>query len=128
MWQACSARSAGWTRLRLVGVQCLEQRGGKTARRPEARPGGDVRHGGDFQRAGGHIDQAHGLADDRMLDGIDGRDALQLGILDDQVRHERLVERDVDVLVDGGGDEKTRVFAVIAGQVGAAAAEGNAQG
>ena len=55
-------------------------------------------------------------------------DALDLRILDDQLAHERLVHGDVDVLVDGGGDEEAAVLAVVRRQVGAAAAEADAQG
>ena len=56
-----------------------------------------------------------------MFDFIDGGDAFQLRVFDDQFLNERLVQRDVNVLVDRCGDEKTAVFPVVGGQVGAAA-------
>ena len=38
------------------------------------------------------------------------------------------IDGDIDVLVDRRGDEEPPVFPVVGGQVGAAAAEGDAQG
>ncbi len=63
-----------------------------------------------------------------MLDLVRGGHPLQPGVLQNPLGHESLVQGDVDVFVDGRGDEETRVFLVIAGEVRAAAAEGNAKG
>ena len=67
------------------------------------------------------------FADDRVLDLVHGSHALELRVLDDQLVDERAMERDVDVLVDRGRDDEAAVLAVVRRQVGAAAAEGNAQ-
>ena len=56
------------------------------------------------------------------------RDPLVLRGLDDQLVVEGAMQRDVDVLVDRARDEKSAVLAVIRGKVGAASAEGDAQG
>ena len=53
------------------------------------------------------------LADDRVLDVLDIGDALELRILDEVLRLEGLVQRDVDVLVDGRRDEEAAVFAIV---------------
>src|SRR5579883_440718 len=55
------------------------------------------------------------------------RHALQLGVLDDEVVGEVVVDGDVDVLVDGRCDEEAAVAFVERRQVRAAAAEGDAQ-
>ena len=110
-----------------MGVQRLEQRRGEAARRAEPGAGRNVGHAGDFQRVRLKSDQLERFADDRMLDLVDRLHALELGIFDDQVVDEGLVQRDVDVLVDRRRDQEAAVLAVIGRQVGAAAAQRDAQ-
>src|SRR6185503_2177654 len=111
----------------LVGVQGLEERGREAPRGPEARARRDVRHAGQLQVGSLDAQQGQGLPDDRMAQLGRGPDALQARVLDDQLRDEGLVQRDVHVPVDGGGDQEPRVLAVVGGQVGAAAPQGDAQ-
>ena len=54
-------------------------------------------------------------------------DALQLGVFDNQVWHERFVQRDVHILVNGRRDQETAVLLIIGGQIRAAAAKADAQ-
>ena len=63
-----------------------------------------------------------------VLDFLDGADALQFGILEDDLRHEGLVQRDIDVFINRRGDEKAAVLTVIGGEIGSAAADGETQG
>ena len=63
----------------------------------------------------------------RLLDFVHGGDALELGILDDNLGLKGPVLRDVDIFVDRRRDEEAAVLAVIRGQVGPAAAEGDAK-
>ena len=128
MWQACSASSRGWTRFLRWRVQRLEQRGGEAAGGAEPGAGRDVGHAGDLQVAA--VDARPARSASRMIGCCSSpraRDALQLRVLDDQLGHEGLVDRDVDVLVDGGRDQEAAVLAVVGRQVGAAAAERDAQ-
>ena len=67
------------------------------------------------------------LADDRMLQLRRVRHALQFRIFHDQIRHERFVQRDIDVFVNRRRDEKAAEFFVIRRQIRAAAAEGDAK-
>src|SRR2546423_15197403 len=62
-----------------------------------------------------------------MFDLLDRLNALELRVLDDDLLLKRAVLRDVDVLVDRRGDEKTAVFAIVRRQIGATAAERNTQ-
>jgi hypothetical protein len=48
-----------------------------------------------------------------MLDLVDFFDVLELGILDDQLSREGLVNCDVDLFVERGGDQKAFVLKVI---------------
>src|SRR5439155_10553684 len=72
--------------------------------------------------------QPHRLPDEGMMHLVHRRHPLHLRVLDDQVLDERLVQRDVDVLVDGGRDHEPAVLVVVGGQVGATPAERDAQG
>ena len=60
-------------------------------------------------------------------DLVDRFDVLELRILQVDARRERPHDRDVDVLVDRRRDEEAAVLAVVRRQVGAAAAERDAQ-
>ena len=57
-----------------------------------------------------------------MLDLVNLVGALELGVFDDDPRLKRAVLREVNVFVDGRRDEETAEFAVVGGEVGAAAA------
>ena len=62
-----------------------------------------------------------------MADLVGGLHALQLRVLQDDLILEDVVDGDVDVLVDGRADPEPAVLAVVAGKVGSASAQGNAQ-
>ena len=54
-------------------------------------------------------------------------DTLKLGIFDNQLRSERLMKCDHNVLIDGRRDQKSAMFVVVGGQIGAAPAQSDAQ-
>jgi hypothetical protein len=60
-----------------------------------------------------------------MLDLINGARFFKTRILQEKAFHEAAVDIDVDVFVDRGRDEKSRVLPVIGWQVGASASQGN---
>ena len=66
----------------------------------------------------GHV---HGLADEFVLDVLDPRHDLLLGVVDVDVVVEALLHDHVDVLVDGGVEDPAAMLAVVAWQVGATA-------
>ncbi len=108
-------------------VQHAQQASAEAARRPEAGAGRDVGHAGDLDVTAGDAGQAQRLADDRVLDVVDLLDALDLRVAQDDLFERGLHQRHVDVLVDRGGHQEPAVLPVVRGQVGAAAAEGDAK-
>ena len=112
----------------LVRVQRLEQRRRETARRPQAGARRDVRHRRQFQIMPVHAEQRERLPEDGMLHVRRAWHAFQFRILQDQVRHERVVHRDIDVFVNRRRDQETAEFFVIRRQVRAAAAQRDAKG
>ena len=62
-----------------------------------------------------------------MFHLVYGEDALEFGVLDNQLRNEGLVERDVNVLVDRGGNEKSGMLAIVRRQVGPTASKGDSK-
>ena len=115
----------GGDELALEGVQRVEQRHREAARRPEPGVGRHVGHAVSSMPAldAGHLER---LAEDAVLDLLDRVDNLGLGVGQADVVVEAAGDADVDELVDRGGDEEAAVLARVAGQVGAAAAEGEA--
>jgi hypothetical protein len=112
----------------LPGVQRAQQGHRETTGRTQTRAGRDVGHADDFQvRLRANVDHTQGFAYNRVLHLVHGLDQFHLRILHQQFLAERLVQRDVDVFVDGRGDDEAGVFAVVRWQVRAAAAERNAQ-
>ncbi len=109
-------------------VQRLEQGRGETARRSQPGAGRDVRHGSNLEASLLQAGQFQRLADNRMLDLFDGFDPFQSGILDDEFRGETVVQCDVNVFVDGRCHQEPAILFVVRRQVGAAAAEADAQG
>src|SRR5581483_9816102 len=91
-----------------------------------ARAGGHVGDRGDLQRRAVPVAQ-QALAQDRVADLSDLVDLLELGVLHPVAALEDRVHQHVDVLVDRGGDEKAAVLAVVGRQVGAPAAQRDAQ-
>jgi len=75
-----------------------------------------------------HAERCKRFADDRMLQLRRVRHALEFRIFDNQIRHECLVQRDVDVAVNRGSDEEAAEFFIIRRQIRAAAAEADAKG
>ena len=112
---------AGVDRVLFDDVQGLQQRGGEAAGGPEPGPRRDVRHAGDLEVGRAVQHQLQRLPNDRVLHFVHALDPFQARVFKDQLRHKRLVRRDADVLVNGCGDQKARVFAIIRRQVGAAA-------
>lgn len=111
-----------------VGVERLEKRRGEAPGRSEPRARGDVGKAGDFDADLVHASRAEAFADDGMPYGIRAQDPLRagvfrVGILDDHLWPECPADVDIDVLVDGGGDQETTVFPVVRRKVGTAAAE-----
>ena len=62
-----------------------------------------------------------------MLEVLDARDDLLLGVVDVDVVVEALLHDDVDVLVDRAVEDPAAVLPVVAGQVGPAAEQADAQ-
>jgi hypothetical protein len=115
-------------RILLPGMQRAQQGHRETARRAQARAGRNVRHAHDFQiRPRTHVHQAQGFAHDGVLDLVHGLDQFHLRILDDQLLAEGLVQRDVDVFIDGRRDDEAAMLAIVRGQVGASASQRDAQ-
>ena len=108
-------------------MQRAQQGDRETAGRTQASPGGNIGKADDLQVRRAHGDHAQGFADDGVLDLVHGLHYFGGGILDEVLRLEGLVERDVDVFIDGGGEDEAPVFAVVGGKVGATASQGNAQ-
>jgi hypothetical protein len=63
-----------------------------------------------------------------MLDLINRGRFLEAGVLEQKPVHEPAVDIDVDIFVDRGRNEETRMLPIVGGQVRPAAAERNAQG
>ncbi|MCX6942812.1 MAG: hypothetical protein NTX09_19140 [Verrucomicrobia bacterium] len=61
----------------------------------------------------GDTGKLEGLADDGMFDLLDGGDALEFRVLDNDLGLKRAVLRDVTVSVDRRGDEEAAAFAVV---------------
>ena len=111
----------------LRSVEGFEEGGGKAAARAKAGAAGDVGHRGELKVRIADAGELEGFADDGMFDLVDGGDALEFRVLDNDLGLKRAVLRDVNVFVDRRGDEEAPVFAVVRRKVGAAAAEGNAK-
>jgi hypothetical protein len=110
-------------RLVPVQVQRLQERGGEAAGRPEARARRDVREGGDLDLRGPQALQRQSLPDDRMPHLLDPLDVLERRVFQVDPGLERPRHRHVDVLVDGGGDQKSLALGVVRRKIGAAAAQ-----
>ena len=108
-------------------VQRAQQRHRETAGRAQARTRRNIGHADDLQVRRRHRHHSQGFANDRVLDLVHGLHHLDRRILDEVFGLEGLVQRDVDVLIDRGGNDEAAVFAVVGRQVGAAAAQGDAQ-
>ena len=75
-----------------------------------------------------HAGHPHGLADELVLEVLDARDDLLLGVVDVDLVVEALLHDDVDVLVDRAVEDPAAVLPVVARQVGPAAEQADAQG
>ena len=87
----------------------------------------DIGHARNLQGVMVNACHLYRFPDDRVFEAVQVLDSLHLGVLDDKIFDECLVDSDIDVLVDGGGDEETLMVGVIRGQVGATAAERNSE-
>jgi hypothetical protein len=110
--------------LALEGVEAVEERDGEAARRAEARVG---RHVGQAVELEAALDAGHPSASRKMRCRIWSMvDDLALRVRQANVVLEAARDADEDELVDRRGDDEAAVLARVAGQVGAAAAEGEA--
>ena len=75
-----------------------------------------------------HAGHLHGLSHQLVLEVLDARDDLLLGVVDVDVVIEALFDDDVDVLVDRGVEDPAAVLSVVAGQIGPATEQADAQG
>ena len=107
-------------------VERFEERSREAAGGAETGAAGYVGHRRELDVRIGDAGEFHRFADDRMLDLVDVIGAFEFGIFDYDARLKRAVLREVDVFVDGRGDEEAAELTVIRRQVGAAAAEGDA--
>ena len=105
-----------------VGVQGVEQSDGQAAAGAHAGAGRDVADGGDLQGLV-DLDELHRLADQLVLDLVDGGGGLGAGVSDADRRLEPSVDGDVHVVVDGGAEHGSGLASVEGRQVGAAAGE-----
>src|SRR5258707_5500353 len=62
-----------------------------------------------------------------MLDLVAGRRVLELRVFDDQLVNKCLMNRNVNVFVNCGGDQKSFVLTIVGWQVGAATSERDPQ-
>src|SRR5262245_7574562 len=62
-----------------------------------------------------------------MLDLVDAIGTLQFGVLDNQLRCERVMQGDAHVLVDGGGEQEACVLLIVRWQVRTATAQRDSQ-
>src|SRR5262249_17518388 len=109
----------------LVRVERVQERDGEGGRRSEPRVRRNV---GDA----GHLDpladarHPQRFAEDAMFDLLDVGYVFGLRIRKTDVVVKPLVRRDVNVLIDGGGDEIAAELFVVSGDVGPPAAQGKA--
>jgi hypothetical protein len=118
---------AGMDRVLVQRVQHLEKGRGEAARRSQARPGRDVGHAGDLQRAAVAAEESQRLPDQGVLDLLDPLHLLHLCVLEQDLRHESSVDCQVNILIDRGRHHEAAVVAIIGRQVGSPAAERDAE-
>src|SRR6476646_6561110 len=94
----------------LQGMKRFQQRRRKTAGRSQSCPGRDIRHAGYLQVPFLDVDELKRLSNDRMFDVIDRGRFLQAGILEKESVAESTVDIYIDIFVDRGRDEKSRVL------------------
>ncbi len=108
MWHACSAISAA-SRVAVVKcVQPAEEGGAEAAGRAEPRARRDVGHRRDFQPFAPAGRRVASLADQRVLNFRDVSHPLRLQYLRIISGRMDAVDDDVNVPVDGRGDEENR--------------------
>src|ERR1700730_12396691 len=106
----------------LVRVQSFQERGGKTPRGSQAGSGRNIRKRRDFYLRGLKILELQRFANDGMPDIGDLLHMLQCGIFQIDASAERAHDRDVNVLVDRGCNQKSFMLPVVRSKVGTAAA------
>src|SRR5664280_815692 len=111
----------------LVSMQGFQERSCEAAGRTQARPSRNVGHAGNLQIARLHAYFPEGFADYGMLDVVDGGNFLKVGVLEQETIDETRVNININVLVDGPGNQKASVLAGIGGQVRPSSAQGNPQ-
>ncbi len=94
---------------------------------PSPVPDGMSAKRGNFDLRRLEAEHLDSFANDRMLDFVDSIDMLKMGIFQIDSLGERSHHVDVDVLVDGARDQEAAVLAIIGRQIGAAAAEADAE-
>ena len=99
----------------LESVQSLEKRRGKASRRSESSAGRDVGHARTFQVPLLDANQSNGFANDGMFYVINGRCFFEMGVFQQKVLNEALVNIDVNIFVDCRGNEKAAVLTLVGG-------------
>ena len=112
----------------LIRRQCVQQADGYRGRGSETGARGrDIGQSGDLNPAR-HAGHPHGLPDELVLEVIDARGDLLLGIVDVDVVIEALLHDHVDVLVDRAVKNPAPVLPVVGRQVGSSPEEADTQG
>ena len=109
---ACSARNSAVVKL---------------PEEPEPGAGRDIGQRRDLDLRGLAGEQSQRFAHDPVLDFVERIDVLDLGIFQIDARLERLDDADIDIFVDRRRDQESLMFTIIGGEIGAAAAEADAQ-
>src|SRR5262249_48304628 len=108
--------------LALEGVEAVQERDGERARRAEPRVRRDVGEAMELEAAL-EAGEAERLAEDAMLDRVDGVDELGLRIGEANVVVEAPGDTHEAELVDRSGDEESAMLSGVAREVRAAAPE-----
>ena len=123
---AASASSRGGSVVRRASASAFSRQTVYAPEEPMPGARGHVGHRGDLQRLAAPVADQR-LAQDRVADLARVVDLLELRVLQPVAALEDRVREHVDVLVDRPADQEAAVLAVVGGQVGAAAAERDAQ-
>jgi hypothetical protein len=110
-----------------MNVQSLKESSQKTSAGAKSGSRWNIGHTRDLEIAGLLIGKSQRLPDQRVLDVLEPTYSLHLGVLNDEIFEKGLVKSDVNVFVNGGGNNKAAVLSIVRRQVGSAPAERNPQ-
>ncbi|HWS70010.1 MAG TPA: hypothetical protein VN325_45185, partial [Steroidobacteraceae bacterium] len=97
----------------VVRMKSLQKGGGKASGGPEAGSRRNIRKGRDFNLRRLKMLQCQRFANDGMFDIRDPVHVFQRGIFQIDARAEGPHDRDVDILVDRGGNQESLMFTVV---------------